>query len=90
MFERITLHGESASLVFVYHTAAKLTAWQIQRAKDSTEWTLTARVAKSDAFQLRQRPLLFTAPHEKGFWRWEVNELHLTEHGLRATLGQPL
>jgi hypothetical protein len=90
MFKSITLRGESASLLWGYHTAAALTSWRISRPENATKWTLTATVANSDAFKARQRPLLFTAPHEKGRWCWEVQELHLGERQLTATLGQPL
>ncbi len=90
MFKSITLHGQSASLLWGYHTAATLTAWKINRPENSTAWTLTATVSKADAFQARQRPLLFTAPREDGRWCWEVRELHMSERQLTATLGDPL
>lgn len=89
MFEKFAMHGEAASLVWAYHTAATLTSWRVTKTPDK-QWTLTATVARVDPFQARQRPLLFTAPHEKGRWAWEVQELHLGDGTLTATLGPPL
>ena len=88
MFEKLTIHGEAASLLWGYRTAATLSAWRI--TKDQQQWKLTATVQQMDAFQARQRPLLFSAPHEKGRWCWMVEELHISERQLTATLGQPL
>ena len=90
MFKSLALTGESASLLWGYHTAATLTSWRISRPENAKEWTLTAIVTKVDPFQARQRPLLFTAPRDKGRWCWEVKELHLGDRQLTATLGQPL
>ena len=90
MFERITLHGESGSLLWGYRTAATVTDWKIRREKDTPEWKLTATVRQVDAFQARQRPLLFTAPRDKGRWCWEVQQVYLNERELTATLGQPV
>lgn len=89
MFERLAIHGDTASLVWAYHTAASLSQWRITKANNK-QWTLRATVARIDPFQARQRPLLFSAPHSQGFWRWEVQELHLTDGSLTATLGPPL
>jgi hypothetical protein len=90
MFERITLHGEQASLVWAYHTAATLRSWKVHRGQNSPDWKLTATVTSADLFQTRQRPLLFTAPREKGRFCWEVRELHISDRQLTATLGQPV
>lgn len=90
MFEQIALRGESADLVFVYHKAAALAGWQIVRVRDSTEWKLTATVTTRNDYLTRQRPLLFTAISNKVPLRWEVQELHINERHLTATLGKPL
>lgn len=94
MFESVVLRGGTASLLWGYRTAATLTNWRIQKKatkvqKDSA-WTLTATVQQCDAFQARQRPLLFTAPRDKGRWCWEVREISIGERSLTATLGPPL
>lgn len=90
MFKSIVLHGETASLLWGYRTAASLTSWRVSRGENQTEWKLTAKVTTADPFQARQRPLLFTAPRDKGRWCWEVKEIHLGEREIVATLGQPL
>jgi hypothetical protein len=89
MFEKLTIHGEVASLLWGYRTAATLSAWKITKDKEHA-WTLTATVQKLDAFQARQRPLLFTAPHEKGRWCWMVEQIQITDRQVTATLGQPV
>jgi hypothetical protein len=90
MFKNIALTGVSGSLLWGYHTAATLTSWRVSRPEHAKEWTLTGTVTKFDPFQARQRPLLFTAPREKGRWCWEVKDLRVNERQLTATLGQPL
>ena len=88
MFDKLTIHGDQASLLWGYRTAASLTAWRI--TKEKQQWKLTATVTKVDPFQARQRPLLFTAQHDKGRWCWEVQEIHIGDRELRATLGPPI
>lgn len=90
MFESVTLRGRSAALLWGYRTAATLKEWTIAKGKKTGTWTLTATIEKADAFQARQRPIRFAAPRERGHWYWEVQEIHLGERQLTATLGQPL
>lgn len=108
MFESVTLRGTQGDIVWAYHKAIELSAWQITRAVATTaakgppkgkaiapkrvtkEWILTGIVARVDGFTARQRPLLFTAPRDKGRWCFEVRELTVGERRLTATLGQPL
>ena len=54
-------------------------------------WLLHARVQRSDAFQLRQKPLFFTAQRKGGFWYFPILEPPtVSQDGLlRAFLGQP-
>lgn len=88
MANSITFRGVAGSLLWGYRTAATLTAWRIAMEKNA--WKLTATVDRCDAFQARQRPLLFTAPRDKGRWCWEVQEIHISDKQLTATLGPPL
>lgn len=90
MFKSIVLRGESGALLWGYRSAASLSKWRVSRPENATTWTLTATVDTVDPFQARQRPLLFTAPRDKGRWCWEVQEIHISEQQLTATLGQPL
>lgn len=92
MFQNLTLRGDRASLLWGYHTAAALGKWKIAR-NEAGQWMLSARMARVDAFQLRQRPLLFTAPRDgahDGWWAWGVEgEVQVGTHRLVAYLGPP-
>ncbi len=56
-------------------------------------WLLQARVSRADDFQLRQKPLYFTAPRKgagTAFWCFPIIEPPTVKDGvLRAFLGQP-
>jgi hypothetical protein len=52
-------------------------------------WTLTATIARVDAFMARQRPLLFSAPRAGGFWIWPIEEITIGTTTLTARLGPP-
>lgn len=87
MIQNLTLHGGTASLLWGYRTAAVLKTWRI--AKREGKWTLTATIERVDAFQARQKPLLFTAPRAGGFWAWPIESLDMGPNQLRAILGPP-
>jgi hypothetical protein len=90
MFRTLTLRGTAASIVWGHRTAALVRRWSVARGKQPGEWTLTAKVDRVDPFQLRQRPLLFTAPRQGGFWCWPVVEIvSVTAGALQARLGPP-
>jgi hypothetical protein len=92
LFRHLTVRGVRGSIVWGHRTAATLAAWRIHKeVRDDLPplWTLSARVAQADAFQCRQRPLLFTAPRDKGLWCWGIEELTLAGDALRARLGPP-
>lgn len=53
-------------------------------------WELQARVQRVESFQIRQKPLYFTAPRKGGFWMFPVIEPPTVVNGvLRAYLGPP-
>jgi hypothetical protein len=90
MFDKLRIHGTAASILWGYHTAARLTTWSIARVKG--QWTLTATIERADPFMLRRTSLLFTAPHEgarKGHWAWGVVSLQIGGRSLIARLGPP-
>jgi hypothetical protein len=90
MFDALRIHGAAASIVWGYHTAARLKSWSIARVK--TEWTLTATIAQADPFMLRRDSLLFTAPHEgsrSGQWAWGIVSIRVGGQSLIAKLGPP-
>jgi len=91
VFETLRLRGAAASILWGYHPAATLRSWSIAKVKG--QWMLTATIERVDRFQVRQTPLLFTAPHERGrdgWWAWGVESLDLVgPNQLRARLGPP-
>lgn len=87
MLERVTLRGGAASILWGYRTAASVRSWTVR--KTETSWTLVATVERADPFQCRQKPLLFTAPTEHGFWAWPVVSLRVGTSQLVAKLGPP-
>jgi len=88
MFERLRIHGGAASILWGYRPAVTLRAWAITKVKG--RWQLTATVERVDAFSARQKPLLFTAPRDKGFWAWGVEgEVQIVGSQLRVQLGPP-
>jgi hypothetical protein len=91
VFKAVTLRGATGAIVWGYRPAAVLRSWAIARTEAGGAWTLTARVETSDAYQLRQVPLVFTAPRKGGLWCWPVlpTSLSITPPHLRATLGPP-
>ena len=92
MFRDVTLRGGRGSFLWGYRAAAVTTAWTI--AKQQGTWRLVATCDALDPVQLRMaaklRELLFTAPRDRGRWCWEVVDLEIGTHGVRATLGRPL
>lgn len=93
MFTRLTLRGGRGSIVFGGRPAALLGAWVAVKDK-AGKWTLSARVERSDAFQLRQIPLMFEAPRvsrPRGLWLFPVVPKTIRVDGSRlsADLGPP-
>lgn len=92
MFDRISLHGARASLLWGYRPVAVLTSWRITKAPEA--WTLSATLSRADAWQCGQaaklQELLFTAPRDKGRWCWQLLDVTIGTRELRATLGPPL
>jgi hypothetical protein len=89
MFEGdITLTGLEATVVWGYHTAAVCRSWTIRRTPKG-HWTLSAVIARADAFQLRQRDLKFTAARKGGYFCWPVVSVTLAPTTLSAVLGPP-
>jgi len=85
------VRGVVGRIEWGYFVAAAINNYTLFPRSDGT-WRIAATVVRFDAFKLRQRPLIFVAPHKDGEWRWPMRELELGPgHGpreLRATLGQ--
>ena len=97
MFSSVTLRGPRGAIVWASRPAAELTGWMVKVAKDDKQqrvWTLRARIARVDAFSIKQTPLVFTAPRiaqPKGLWCWPVipASIAMAGHTLTARLGPP-
>lgn len=87
------IRGVVGRIDWGYFAAAAINNYTARQLADGT-WSLHATVVNVDAFKIRQRPLVFIAPHRDGEWRWPIKILDLGEgHGpreLQATLGPQL
>jgi hypothetical protein len=88
VFRHLTVRGGSAAVLWGYRPAVTLRRWTITKPEGQS-WTLTGTIDRVDAFMVRQRPLLFTAPRAQGFWAWGVESITGGPHTLVATLGPP-
>lgn len=86
-YHRITLRGTRGSLLWGYHEAATFASWRI--GKGPKGWHLAGTLARVDSFRVRQRPLLFSAPRDKGMWAWGIESLDIQGLTIRASLGEP-
>jgi hypothetical protein len=93
VFKSLRLRGQGAAVLWGgYRQAATVSAWTVVRSRDpkGTTWTLTATVSRVFPFELRQTPLLFSAPRKGGFWVWPiVGPPRVDRATLSATLGPP-
>ena len=87
------IHGVVGRIDWGYFAAAAINNYTAHRVANGS-WTLRATAISVDSFKIRQRPLIFVAPHQDGEWRWPVTTLDLGEgrgpRELRATLGPQL
>lgn len=96
MFDSLILYGGTGSILWGYRTAAAVRSWRIAKhsgrdGKHDGKWRLMATLARADKFQLRQRPLMFTAPRDRGYWCWPLltDSIQIGDTTLIATLGPP-
>ncbi len=93
MFESLTLRGGAGTILWGHREAVRLRSWTITQDKKSKAWRLAGITERVDAFQARQRPLLFTSPRENcrnGFWAWAVEgPIEIANGRIAATLGPP-
>lgn len=84
----LVLKGVVGQIKWSYYTAAAINNYTVSQSDG--QWTLRATVVNHDAFKLKQKPLIFVAPHEKGDWRWPIEGYELQGGVLTAHLGAPL
>src|SRR5688572_5998497 len=81
------IRGVVGRIDWGYFPAAAVNGYAVKRLADGT-WSLRGTVVTFDAFKIRQRPLIFVAPHKDGEWRWPVRSLDLsTGIGPRQVIG---
>jgi len=87
------IRGIVGRLDWGYFAAGAINGYSVTRCADGL-WALHGTLVNFDAFKIRQRPLVFIAPHKDGEWRWPVKTVDVGEgHGpreIRATLGAQL
>jgi hypothetical protein len=84
------LSGVVGAIKWGHYTAAAINGYSVTPTnKARTQWRLVATVVLADAFKMAQTPLVFTAKHAKGEWRWPIETLARSEASLTATLGPP-
>jgi hypothetical protein len=86
LLRNIVLRGRTGAIVWAYRTVVPLGPWVVRRWRDDERqpyrWALEASLppgAVPDAFGLRQRPLLFTAP------QWRAGHFCFPVRGAVAT-----
>lgn len=87
------IRGIVGRLDWGYFPAAAINGYTARQCADGT-WTLHGTAINVNAFKIRQRPLVFVAPHKEGEWRWPVTRIDLGEgqgpREVQATLGPQL
>lgn len=84
------LSGVVGSIKWGHYTAAAINGYSVTPTnKARTQWRLVATVVLADAFKMAQTPLVFTAKHAKGEWRFPITALARTDYRVTATLGPP-
>lgn len=58
----LAITGVNGLIKWSYYTAARIEGYAVYRDKDG-HWSMTATLVLSDAFKMRQRPLIFVAPY---------------------------
>jgi hypothetical protein len=89
VFRHLRLRGVGGAILWGYRQAATLRTWTIRKDADD-RWTLRATLERAEPFQLRQTPLLFSAPRAGGYWAWGLDAAPQIHDGqLVAKLGPP-
>lgn len=82
------IRGVVGQIKWSYYIAAAINGYTVSRSEG--QWQLTATVVHVDAFKIKQKPLLFVAPHNQGDWRWPIVGFELHQGTLTAQLDAPL
>lgn len=87
------IRGVVGRIDWGYFAAGAVNGYTLQQLSDGT-WALRGTLVTFDAFKIRQRPLIFIAPHAHGEWRWPIAHLDIGDgtgpRELQGTLGPQL
>ena len=90
-YPKLTYRGAGGAFLWRGKEAATVASWSVVAQQGG--YRLTALLNRIDAFQIRQRPLLFAAPRVKptpGFWAWGVDRVESFQgNQLVAVVGPP-
>jgi len=84
------IRGVVGQIRWSYYNAAAVNGYTVVRkanGRGQPEWSLKGTVVAVDKFKMTQRPLIFTAPHDKGRWQWVIEEFTIHEGAITARLG---
>lgn len=85
-----SIEGVVGRIEWAYCVAAEIEGYVVTRSPDN-QWSLVATPkGLPNTFQLRQRPLLFVAPTERGAMCWPIETIEVEPNRVRATLGPPV
>lgn len=84
------IRGVKAVIKWSYYHAAAIEGYAVTRNRATGAWSLRGTVVAHDAFKLKQKPLVFVAPHDKGAWYWPIEEMSLQDGVVTAQLGNPI
>jgi hypothetical protein len=80
-----SVHGK---VTWGYFEAARLQGLTLVRTSLIPEaWRLRGAVLHVDALKIRQRPLMFVLPHQRGEWRWPIQDVDIQAGQITAALG---
>jgi hypothetical protein len=90
---RGSLTGVVGRIDWGYFVAGAINNYSVQRVADGS-WTLKGTLVNHNSFNIRQRNLIFVAPHKHGEWRWPIKTIDVGDgpgpREMRATLGPQL
>lgn len=87
-FHRIRIRGAAGEILWGYRPAATFSRWTIRKGGREI-WVLMGTIVRVEPFAIRQTPLLFSAPRDKGFWMWGVDRIEVGDKTIVAYLGPP-
>lgn len=73
-----SISGEVGELRWGYRLAGTVGQWTARKNETDAGVTLSGTLTSQNAVWISQRPLVFTATHPKGMFRWECLSLQIS------------